>query len=79
MTIMLTTHYMFIEADELDRLAISRRGRRFHGHPLLHEGACNDSMGSEIEAREMGEAQRKSWPTCPACRRYPWSSWKGGS
>jgi len=66
MTIMLTTHYMF-EADELcDRLAIISEGRiKAMGTPYsMKESVRNDSI-IEIEAREMGEAQRKELADLP--------------
>ncbi|HQN75958.1 MAG TPA: ATP-binding cassette domain-containing protein [Methanomassiliicoccales archaeon] len=66
MTIMLTTHYMF-EADELcDRLAIISEGRiRAMGSPYsMKESVRNDSI-IEIEARELGEAQRKELADLP--------------
>jgi len=66
MTIMLTTHYMF-EADELcDRLAIISDGRiRALGSPYsMKESVRNDTI-IEIEAREMGEAQRKELADLP--------------
>ena len=66
MTIMLTTHYMF-EADELcDRLAIISEGRiKAMGSPYsMKESVRNDSI-IEIEARELGEAQRKELADLP--------------
>lgn len=66
MTILLTTHYMF-EADELcDRLAIISDGRiRALGTPYsMKESVRNDSI-IEIEARELGEAQRKELADLP--------------
>ena len=66
MTIMLTTHYMF-EADELcDRLAIISEGKiKAMGTPYsMKESVRNDSI-IEIEAREMGEAQRKELADLP--------------
>ncbi|HNX48296.1 MAG TPA: ABC transporter ATP-binding protein [Methanomassiliicoccales archaeon] len=66
MTILLTTHYMF-EADELcDRLAIISDGRiRAMGSPYsMKESVRNDSI-IEIEARELGEAQRKELADLP--------------
>ena len=66
MTIMLTTHYMF-EADELcDRLAIISDGRiRAMGSPYsMKEAVRNDSI-IEIEARELGEAQKKELAELP--------------
>ncbi|MHC1709916.1 MAG: ABC transporter ATP-binding protein [Methanomassiliicoccales archaeon] len=66
MTILLTTHYMF-EADELcDRLAIISDGRiKAIGSPYsMKESVRNDSI-IEIEAREMGEAQRKELADLP--------------
>lgn len=60
MTIMLTTHYMF-EADELcNRLAIISDGRiKALGSPYSMKQAVRNDTVIEIEAREMGEAQRK--------------------
>ncbi|KAF5061311.1 putative multidrug ABC transporter ATP-binding protein YbhF [anaerobic digester metagenome] len=66
MTILLTTHYMF-EADELcDRLAIISEGRiKAMGSPYsMKEAVRNDSI-IEIEARELGEAQRKELADLP--------------
>ena len=60
MTIMLTTHYMF-EADELcDHLAIISDGRlKASGSPYSMKQAVRNDTIIEVEAREMGEAQRK--------------------
>jgi ABC-2 type transport system ATP-binding protein len=66
MTILLTTHYMF-EADELcDRLAIISDGRiKALGSPYsMKESVRNDSI-IEIEARELGEAQKKELADLP--------------
>ena len=66
MTIMLTTHYMF-EADELcDRLAIISQGRiRAMGSPYSMKEAVRNDTVIEVEAREMGEAQRKELADLP--------------
>jgi ABC-2 type transport system ATP-binding protein len=60
MTIMLTTHYMF-EADELcDHLAIISDGRlKASGSPYSMKQAVRNDTIIEVEAREMGEAQRQ--------------------
>jgi len=65
-TILLTTHYMF-EADELcDRLAIISEGRiKALGSPYsMKEAVRNDSI-IEVEARELGEAQRRELADLP--------------
>jgi ABC-2 type transport system ATP-binding protein len=65
-TILLTTHDMF-EADELcDRLAIISEGRiKALGSPYsMKEAVRNDSI-IEVEARELGEAQRRELADLP--------------
>jgi len=66
MTIMLTTHYMF-EADELcDRLAIISDGRiRAMGSPYSMKEAVRNDTVIEIEAREMGVAQKNELADLP--------------
>lgn len=66
MTILLTTHYMF-EADELcDRLAIISNGRiKALGSPYSMKEAIRNDTVIEVEAREMGEAQRHELAALP--------------
>jgi ABC-2 type transport system ATP-binding protein len=66
MTILLTTHYMF-EADQLcDRLAIISDGRiKAMGSPYSMKEAIRNDTVIEVEAREMGEAQRHELAALP--------------